>query len=95
MDFRLTAFHARAIYESGFTSIYHVSRAKTIDIVRALQRTMDVDKQYRETTLGETMSKNLKPVASLKNANVIVNCARKIMKRRYLEKARQVQASNA
>jgi len=36
----LDAVKARAIYEAGFTSIYHVSKARTMDIMKALQKTM-------------------------------------------------------
>jgi hypothetical protein len=33
---QLDAPKARAIYETGFTSIYHVSKARPIDILKAL-----------------------------------------------------------
>lgn len=33
---------ARAIYESGFTSVWHVSKAKPIAIMKALQKTLVV-----------------------------------------------------
>lgn len=36
----LDAPKARAIYEAGFTSIYHVSKARPIDILKALQKTL-------------------------------------------------------
>jgi replicative superfamily II helicase len=32
----LDAVKARAIYEAGFTSIYHVSKARNVDIMRAI-----------------------------------------------------------
>ena len=32
----LDAEKARAIYEAGFTSIYHVSKARNVDIMRAI-----------------------------------------------------------
>ena len=32
----LDAVKARAIYESGFTSIYNVSKARNVDIMRAI-----------------------------------------------------------
>jgi hypothetical protein len=31
---------ARAIFEAGFTSIYHVSKARPLDILKALQKTL-------------------------------------------------------
>lgn len=39
---------ARAIYESGFTSVWHVSKAKPIAIMKALQKTLVVKRQYSE-----------------------------------------------
>jgi replicative superfamily II helicase len=36
----LDAVKARAIYEAGFTSIYHVSKARSVDIMKALQKTL-------------------------------------------------------
>lgn len=33
---QLDAAKARAIYETGFTSIYHISKARPIDILKAL-----------------------------------------------------------
>lgn len=33
---------ARAIYEAGFSSVYHIAKAKPIDIMKALQRTLVV-----------------------------------------------------
>ncbi len=36
----LDAAKARAIYEMGFRSIYHVSKARPVDILKALQKTL-------------------------------------------------------
>jgi len=36
----LDAPKARAIYEAGFTSVYHVSKARPMDILKALQKTL-------------------------------------------------------
>lgn len=38
----LDAAKARAIYESGFTSVWHISKSKPIAIMKALQKTLVV-----------------------------------------------------
>ena len=39
---------ARAIYESGYTSVWHISKAKPVLIMKALQKTLVVKRQYSE-----------------------------------------------
>ena len=41
-DVRIDAPKARAIYEAGFSTVYHISKAKPIDIMKALQRVLVV-----------------------------------------------------
>jgi hypothetical protein len=35
-EIKLDAPKARAIYEAGFSTVYHISKAKPIDIMKAL-----------------------------------------------------------
>jgi hypothetical protein len=44
----LDAAKARAIYESGYTSVWHISKAKPVAIMKALQKTLVVKRQYSE-----------------------------------------------
>ena len=37
---QLDVAKARAIYEAGFTSVYHISKARPMDIMKALQKTL-------------------------------------------------------
>lgn len=45
-DLNLDAPKARAIYEAGFSTVYHIAKAKPADIMKALQRTMVVQRQF-------------------------------------------------
>ena len=44
----LDAGKARAIYESGYTTVWHISKAKPAAIMKALQKTLVVKRQYSE-----------------------------------------------
>jgi len=44
----LDQHQARAIYESGYTSVWLVSKAKPINIMKALQKTLVVKRQYSD-----------------------------------------------
>jgi hypothetical protein len=74
---------ARAIYETGYTSVYLVSKAKPVAIMKALQRTMVVKRQYsedvKELFLRSAAEKNY---ATLANAEMIVNEAKRIQRKR-------------
>jgi hypothetical protein len=37
---------ARAIYEAGFRSVYHVSKARPKEIMQALQKTLVAQRQF-------------------------------------------------
>lgn len=43
-DIGLDAARARAIYEGGFSCVYHISRARPLDILKALQRTLVIQR---------------------------------------------------
>ena len=47
-EIKLDAPKARAIYEAGFSTVYHISKAKPIDIMKALQKTLVVKRQFSE-----------------------------------------------
>jgi hypothetical protein len=42
----LDAPKARAIFEAGFISIYNISKARPIDIMKALQKTLIIKRQF-------------------------------------------------
>ena len=86
---------ARAIYEAGFTSVYHISKAKPIDIMKALQRTLVVKRQFSDD-LADIFTKGCEDYgfATLARAEQIINAAKIVMKRRYLQKAREVMQKN-
>ena len=43
-DIGLDTRKARAIYEAGYSSVYHISKARPLDILKALQKTMVVQR---------------------------------------------------
>ena len=99
-DVRIDAPKARAIYEAGFSTVYHISKAKPIEIMKALQRVLVVQRQF-SNDLSDYFKKGQSDLdvggdddrgyqfATLSNAESIINAAKKVMKRRYLQKARE------
>lgn len=99
-DIQIDAPKARAIYEAGFSTVYHISKAKPIDIMKALQRVLVVKRQY-SNDLADYFKKGQSDLdvggdnhkgyefATLSIAEEIIDAAKKVMKRRYLKKARE------
>jgi hypothetical protein len=59
---------ARALYESGFSSVYHISRAKPIDIMKALQRTLVAKRQFSNDLSELFKGTNEENITSLSNS---------------------------
>ena len=74
---------ARAIYEAGFSSVYMISKAKPVAIMKALQKTLVVKRQFSED-LKEIFLKSgaEKNFSTLKQAEIIVLAAKIVQKRR-------------
>lgn len=90
---------ARAMFEAGYTNVYAISKAKPVDIMKALQRTLFTSsQQYSAALTSELVQGKQQPsglsaanqsgLATLTGAQEIIQAAKTVMKRRYLEKAR-------
>ena len=82
---------ARAIYEAGFSNVYLISKARPLDILKALQKTLQMRPSRDATDLfKEGVTEADYQFATLEKAEEIINSAKRVMKRRYLAKAREV-----
>jgi len=82
LDGILDAAKARAIYEAGYSTIYHVSKAKPVQIMKALQKTMATRRQFSEDLSEIFLQSGVeKTYATLAQAEQIVCAAKKIRKR--------------
>ena len=83
MDGVLDAPKARSIYEAGYQSVYLISKAKPVAIMKALARTLVVKRQFADN-LREVFLKTgaEKDFATLHKAEQIVDAAKVVQKRR-------------
>ncbi|CDW80348.1 dna polymerase theta-like [Stylonychia lemnae] len=82
---------ARAIYEAGFTSTYHISKARPADIMKALQKTLVIQRQYSSNIeemfkVGTTEHSS----ATITKAEEIIEAAKSIQRKKNLKKAREI-----
>ena len=79
----LDAPKARAIYEAGFTTVYMISKAKPVAIMKALQKTLVIRRQFGED-LKEIFLKSgaEKTHSTFAQAEDIVQAAKLVQKRR-------------
>eukprot|EP00347_Sterkiella_histriomuscorum_P009671 403340318 len=82
---------ARAIYESGFTSIYHISKARPMDILKALQKTLIIQRQF-STDMEDLFKQGTTEhsSATISKAEEIIQAAKNIMRVRNLARAREI-----
>ncbi len=76
----LDQHQARAIYESGYTSVWLVSKAKPINIMKALQKTLVVKRQYSDNLEEIFLKQSSFEHATLTKAQTIVNKAKALIK---------------
>ena len=74
---------ARAIYEAGFSNVYMISKAKPVAIMKALQKTLVVKRQFADN-LKEIFLKTgaEKSFSTLTQAEQIVQAAKVVQRRR-------------
>jgi hypothetical protein len=72
---------ARALFESGYISIWHISKAKPIAIMKALQKTLVVKRQFSQDLSEIFLQSGVEQqFATLGQAEAIITAAKKIMK---------------
>ena len=87
---------ARAIYEQGYSTVYAISKAKAMAIMKCLQKTLVISQQFstnfdnlfKQGALDVNSANNDFP--TLQKAEEIINGAKKVRKRHCLQRAREV-----
>jgi len=79
-DIGLNQHQARAIYESGYTNVWLVSKAKPINIMKALQKTLVVKRQYSDNLEEIFLKQSSFEHATLAKSQAIVNNAKALIK---------------